>query len=135
MTIIYESSQQSSDFSSAQTQRQQVKQVLRQKINAALLSAQQLPPDACLQEISSKLSDIQLDCQQIQKTFIVVQEKITCNQHGLGGSDRDSATLFRGPSENASVAICVTQKGSLLHRNGDRWHLYKNAGDVHVFST
>ena len=120
---------------SPQNQRERVKQMLGQKIFAALLSAQSLPPDDCLQEVKSRLSDIQAECLSIGKTFIVVEERVTCSQHGLKGRDRDRATLFRGPSETASVAICVTDKGSLLHRNGDSWRVYKNVGDVNLLVT
>ncbi|MEL6384465.1 MAG: hypothetical protein AAFQ89_18815 [Cyanobacteria bacterium J06626_18] len=59
-----------------------------------------------------------------------MQESITCDEYDLGGSFKDKAILFRGPSEDASVAICLTDKGSLLHRNGSLWRLYGNAGDV-----
>ncbi|KAM3097579.1 hypothetical protein ACKFKG_07900 [Phormidesmis sp. 146-35] len=116
-------------------QREQVKRIVGQKINAALLSAQTLSPDDCLGEIKTRLLSIQIECQAIGKSFIVVEERVTCSQHQLKGYDRDKATLFRGPSENASVAICVTDKGSLLHRNGDCWRVYKDAGDVNVLAT
>ncbi|EKQ67987.1 hypothetical protein OsccyDRAFT_4289 [Leptolyngbyaceae cyanobacterium JSC-12] len=111
-------------------QRSRIKQELRQKINAALQVAQCLPPQECLQEIKSRLLAIQADCSLIQKTFIVIEERITCDQYGLGGYRNHMATLFRGPSEDASVAICVTDRGSLLHRNGSPWQVYRNAGDV-----
>ncbi|NJL22628.1 MAG: hypothetical protein HC895_20335 [Leptolyngbyaceae cyanobacterium SM1_3_5] len=117
-----------------QDDRSQFKQILRRKIQIALWTAQTLPVEACLNEIRNQLIVIQNDCERHQKKFIFVEEIITCNQHELGGSDRHSATLFRGPSEDASVAICVTQKGSLLHRNSCPWIAYKNAGDVNAFS-
>lgn len=116
--------------SSNATQRQAIRRELQQKIEAALEAAKPLPPEDCLQEIKDQLLAIQIHCRAIAKTFIVVEEKITCSQYGLGGSDRAIATLFRGPSEDASVAICVTYKGSLLHRNGGSWTVYRNAGDV-----
>ena len=52
------------------------------------------------------------------------------DEYELGGSHQQKATLFRGPSEDASVAICVTSQGSLLHRNGSLWQIYYNAGDI-----
>lgn len=110
--------------------RQQIRQELQQKIESALAAAKALPPDECLQEIKHQLLDIQIYCRTIDKPFIVVEEKITCDQYGLGGCDRAIATLFRGPSEDASVAICVTHKGSLLHRNCGPWTIYKTMGDV-----
>jgi hypothetical protein len=60
----------------------------------------------------------------------VIEEKITCDQYELGGRRQDSAILFRGPNKEATVAICVTAKGSLLHRNDYPWTIYRNAGDV-----
>jgi hypothetical protein len=62
--------------------------------------------------------------------FIVCELRIACDQYDLGGSKHHQATLFRGPSEDASVAICVTEQGSLLHRNDSDWKIYCNAGDV-----
>ncbi|MCL6433564.1 MAG: hypothetical protein K6T90_04990 [Leptolyngbyaceae cyanobacterium HOT.MB2.61] len=114
----------------AQNSRSQIKQELRQKIYTALQSAKNLPPEDCLKEIETRLLAIQSDCRALKKTFIVVEEKITCDQYELGGSNQDTAILFRGPAEDASVAICVTAKGSLLHRNGYPWTVYRNAGDV-----
>lgn len=112
------------------TQRQQVRWEVGQKIQAALQSAQELSPNECLQEIRDCLSAIELDCRAIEKSFIVVEESITCAQYELGGHSHDTAILFRGPREDASVAICVTSKGSLLHRNSSPWRIYRNAGDV-----
>jgi hypothetical protein len=115
----------------AQRQREQIKQVIRQGIDEALQSAKSLSTERSLIEVRNRLSAIQTYCQTVNKTFIVIEEKITCNQHNLGGYETDMATLFRGPSEDASVAICVTHKGSLLHRNGSPWTIYRNVGDVH----
>lgn len=117
-----------------QNARSQFKQILRRKIQLALWAAQNLPAEICLSEIRSQLIAIQSDCDRHQKKFIFREEIITCNQYELGGSDRHIATLFRGPSEDASVAICVTQKGSLLHRNSCPWIAYKNVGDVSASS-
>lgn len=118
-----------------QDSRSQHKQALRHKIQAALWAAQDLPVEACLSEIRSHLLAIQKYCDRKQKKFIFVEETIACNQFDLGGSNRNTATLFRGPSQDASVAICVTRRGSLLHRNDSPWIAYKNAGDVKtVFS-
>jgi hypothetical protein len=110
--------------------RSQVKQDLRQKIQLALQSAKDLPPQQCLREIRNRLLAIQAYCRTINKTFIVVEERITCNQYGLGGQQYNGAILFRGPSEDASVAICVTDNGSLLHRNSSPWKIYRNTGDI-----
>lgn len=122
MSLIFVENQQ------RDRQRSQIKQELRQRIEAALEAAKVLPPGDCLQEIRDNLLAIQCYCKTVEKTFIVVEENITCNQHGLGGSDRNTATLFRGPSEDASVAICVTDRGSLLHRSSCDWRIYRNAG-------
>lgn len=118
----------------AQKRREQIKQMLRQQIGAALHSAQNLPPTERLLDIKTQLAAIQADCRAIEHTFIVVEVHITCNQYGLNGRTQDMATLFRGPSEDASVAICVTARGSLLHRNGGAWVVYYNAGDVNPAS-
>lgn len=118
------------EVASSAQQRQHFKHELRQKIQTALQSAKELAPDACLNEIKNRLLAIQMDCGAIGKPFIVVEEMITCDQYELGGRTQDTATLFRGPHESASVAICVTLKGSLLHRNSNPWQVYRNAGDV-----
>jgi hypothetical protein len=132
MTVVFEHTEQTT---LPIDNRQRVKQALGQKIYAALLFAQTLPPDDCVQEIRTRLLAIQIECRAIGKSFIVVEERITCSQHGLKGRDHTKATLFRGPSETASVAICVTDQGSLLHRKGDCWQVYKNVGDVNIVIT
>jgi hypothetical protein len=118
----------------AQKRREQIKQTLRQQIGAALQSAANLSPADRLQDVKTRLAAIQADCQAIAHTFIVVEVHITCDQYGLNGCRQDTATLFRGPSEDASVAICVTAQGSLLHRNGKDWIVYRNVGDVYPVS-
>ncbi|MBW4693659.1 MAG: hypothetical protein KME27_18090 [Lyngbya sp. HA4199-MV5] len=118
------------DDVAAQLQRSRIRQALQQKIQAALQTAKDLPPQDCLKEIERSLVAIQRYCKRLQKTFIVVEEEITCDQYELGGSKQDTATLFRGPNQEATVAICVTAKGSLLHRNGYPWTIYRNVGDV-----
>lgn len=117
-------------YGDAEARRAKIKQELRQRIQALLQFAKDLPPEECLREIKARLLAIQQYCLTVEKTFVVVEEQITCDQHELGGSDQHQATLFRGPSEDASVAICVTQRGSLLHRNGYSWTIYRDAGDV-----
>lgn len=107
-----------------------VKQELRQKIWQTLEVVKNLPPEAGQCAIRERLLAIQRDCQSVQKTFIFVEERILCNQYDLGGYAGDTATLFRGPNEDASVAICLTDRGSLLHRNGCPWQVYRNAGDI-----
>jgi hypothetical protein len=119
-----------SDHRILQTQRSQIKQELQQRIHEALQSAKDLPPDECLCEIKDRLLAIQKYCETVQKTFIMIEEKITCDQHNLGGCRQHIATLFRGPSEDASVAICVTDQGSLLHRNDCPWKIYRSLGDI-----
>ena len=109
----------------------QIKQELRRRLQEGLYLAKHLPPTHCRNEIREQLTTMQIYCKTVEKTFIFVEERITCNQYGLGGNHADMATLFRGPNEDASVAICVTDKGSLLHRNGCPWKIYKDAGDVH----
>lgn len=108
----------------------QTKHGLGQKIDTALQSAKDLPPQACLVHIRTRLLAIQACCTTIGKVFIVVEERIACHQYDLGGSEHHCATLFRGPSEDASVAICVTDRGSLLYRNSSPWQVYRNVGDV-----
>jgi hypothetical protein len=108
----------------------QIKQELRQQITTTLQYAKQLPPDACLDEVRTRLLAIQAYCETRQKTFIVVEQSIACDEYQLGGNHHDQAVLFRGPNEDASVAICVTAKGSLLHRNGHLWQIYRHVGDV-----
>jgi hypothetical protein len=107
-----------------------VKQTLRRLLQETLRSAQQQPIAERRQFVWKRLCDIQAYCENANKTFIVCELSITCNQYELGGSKHHQATLFRGPSENASVAICVTEQGSLLHRNDSDWKIYCNAGDV-----
>lgn len=115
---------------SDQSQREQIKQEIRQRIQETLQSVRDLPSNDYLNEIRNKLSAVQLYCQSVGKTFIFVEECITCDQYDLGGYYSDKATLFRGPSAAASVAICVTNKGSLLHRNDCPWKIYTHVGDV-----
>jgi hypothetical protein len=118
------------DYLAIQSPQGQIKQVLRQSIHEALQTAKDLNSAACLTEIRDQLDAIQVYCKMVNKAFIVVEESITCDCYGLGGRCEDAATLFRGPSENASVAICVTHKGSLLYRNGTAWRVYKDVGDI-----
>lgn len=103
---------------------------LSQRIHAALQFAKNLPPQDCVAEIRISLAAIQAYCETIRKIFVVVEERITCDQHDLGGSSHHQATLFRGPCKDASVAICITDRGSLLYRNGSEWQIYRNAGDL-----
>ncbi|GAB4228625.1 MAG: hypothetical protein Kow00121_57620 [Elainellaceae cyanobacterium] len=121
-------------FHNQETLQYLLKQELRRRINEALISAQDLPPDQCLHRIKERFSAIQAFCQDIGKTFVVVESQITCNQYDLGGSSKDTATLLRGPDQAATVAVCVTQKGSLLHRNSCPWKIYRNVGDVNPIS-
>ncbi|GEM_PF-1674242 len=133
MTVLFDQKVQISTNSSdaaAQLHRSCIRQELQQKIQTALYLAKDLPPDDCLKEIETSLLAIQIYCKTVQKTFIVIEEKITCDQYELGGCREDSAILFRGPNKEATVAICVTAKGSLLHRNDDPWMIYRNVGDV-----
>ncbi|KYC39853.1 hypothetical protein WA1_28195 [Scytonema hofmannii PCC 7110] len=113
-----------------QEQREQIKQEMRRRIQQALECAKDLSVENCQDEIRSRLFAIQKYCKSVGKTFIVFEERITCDQFGLGGSHEDPAILFRGPNENASVAICVTDRGSLLYRNDSPWQIYRNFGDV-----
>jgi hypothetical protein len=133
MTVLFDDKAQISTNSidaAAQLQRLHIRQELQQRIQTALQAAQDLSPDDCLKQIETSLLAIQTYCKTIQKTFIVIEEKITCDQYELGGRRQDSAILFRGPNKEATVAICVTAKGSLLHRNDYPWTIYRNAGDV-----
>ncbi|MBD3881825.1 hypothetical protein IFO70_08670 [Phormidium tenue FACHB-886] len=118
----------------APSPQEQVKWVLRQSIDEALETAKDLAPSICLAEVRSQLLTIQSYCEAVGKVFIVVEESITCDRYGLGGCSEDVAVLFRGPKEDASVAICVTQKGSLLYRNSHAWRVYRDAGDINPVS-
>ncbi|NJK53541.1 MAG: hypothetical protein HC936_13340 [Leptolyngbyaceae cyanobacterium SU_3_3] len=111
-------------------QQLHVRQELRQRIYTTLQFAKDLPAQECLQEVKTRLLAIQAYCETIDKTFIVVEERITCDQYDLGGYKLNAATLFRGPSADASVAICVTDRGSLLHRTSPQWQAYRNVGDI-----
>jgi hypothetical protein len=115
---------------SDQSQREQIKQEIQQRIHETLQSARGLPSNDCLSEVRSKLLAVQLYCKSVGKTFIFIEECITCDQYDLGGHHGDKATLFRGPNEAASVAICVTNEGSLLHRNDCPWRIYRHMRDV-----
>ncbi|MEM9088851.1 MAG: hypothetical protein AAGC93_08925 [Cyanobacteria bacterium P01_F01_bin.53] len=107
-----------------------IKQTLRSLLQQTLRVAQRRPAAERRQLVRTKLSHIQTYCQEIDKVFIVREVRITCDQYDLGGHQQQRATLFHGPSDDASVAICVTDKGSLLHRNDSLWRVYYNAGDV-----
>lgn len=107
-----------------------VKQTLRRLLQETITVAQKLPVAKRRQFIRQGLENIQDYCETHGKTFIVCELIITCNQYGLGGCQHHSATLFRGPNEDASVAICITEQGSLLHRNDSAWTVYCDAGDV-----
>lgn len=116
--------------SAHQSQREQIKQEIRRRIHEALQVVKDLRPNDCLSEMRNRLWAIQRYCQSVDKSFVFVEEAITCDRYELGGCHEDNALLFRGPNEDASVAICVTDKGSLLHRNSSRWRIYRNAGDI-----
>jgi hypothetical protein len=117
-------------YTSTQNSREQVKQELRQRIAATLQTAKELSPEACFNQVKHDLLALQKYCQMVGKVFIVVEEKITCDCYELGGHHEHAATLFRGPDENASVAICVTERGSLVYRNSTPWIIYRNQGDI-----
>ncbi|MDB9528047.1 hypothetical protein PN498_18780 [Oscillatoria sp. CS-180] len=107
-----------------------IKQELRRRISETLTIAQLLPPGEACDEIRDRLLRMQDYCSSNGKTFIFIEQRINCHQFELGGRNDATATLFRGPSEDASVAICVTDEGSLLYRNDSSWTLYRNEGDV-----
>ena len=110
--------------------KKEIKRQLRQLLKEILLAAQESSHTERVVLLRHGLKAIQIYCRSVGKTFIFCELKITCDEYGLGGSQQQSATLFRGPSEDASVAICVTDKGSLLHRNDSCWTVYCDAGDV-----
>lgn len=107
-----------------------VKQTIRRLLQETLAVAQMLPVVKRREFIRQSLDNIRDYCATYEKTFIVCELTITCNQYDLGGCQHQRATLFRGPNENASVAICVAEQGSLLHRNDSPWTVYCDAGDV-----
>lgn len=117
-------------YTPIKSQRDPIKQELRRRIYETIEVAAELAAGDREDEIRFRLFAIQNYCKTVEKTFIVVEQSITCDQFNLGGSFAETATLFRGPNEDASVAICVTRKGSILHRNGGSWEVYKNEGDV-----
>lgn len=94
------------------------------------LVAQQKPRSERYQTVRQRLNKIQDYCTSVGKKFIVCELQITCDQYDLGGNRQINATLFRGPNEDASVAICMTEQGSLLHRNDSPWKDYCDAGDI-----
>ncbi|MEM9483254.1 MAG: hypothetical protein AAGA83_06130 [Cyanobacteria bacterium P01_F01_bin.116] len=108
-----------------------VKQTIRRLLQETLTIAQKLPVARRQTYIRQSLENIQDYCATFEKTFIVREITISCDQYEIGGSQHHFATLFRGPSKDASVAICITEQGSLLHRNDSPWKVYCNAGDVH----
>lgn len=110
--------------------KQVIKQQLRQLLKEILAAARETHSANRPILIRQGLDRIQTYCKNVGKTFIFCELRITCNEYDLGGSQQHSATLFRGPSEDASVAICVTDRGSLLHRNDSFWTVYCDAGDV-----
>jgi hypothetical protein len=97
---------------SDQSQREQIKQEIQQRIHETLQSARGLPSNDCLSEVRSKLLAVQLYCKSVGKTFIFIEECITCDQYDLGGHHGDKATLFRG------------------HRNDCPWRIYRHMRDV-----
>ena len=107
-----------------------VKQTIRRLLQETLTVAQKLPVAKRRRFVRQSLENIHDYCATFEKTFIVCELTITCDQYDLGGCQHHSATLFRGPSEDASVAICITQQGSLLHRNNSPWTIYCDVGDV-----
>jgi hypothetical protein len=111
-------------------QKEQIKQELRLRIQETLQIARTLPFDIGLEVIKKRLLNLQRYCQSKGKGFIFVEQEITCDQYKLQGSHRDAAILFRGPNEDASVAICLTYRGSLLYRNSSPWIIYRDAGDI-----
>lgn len=110
--------------------KNEIKQELRRLLTETMIIAQGQSVVDRQQFVRRRLRDIQGYCKIFNKAFIVHELEITCDQFDLGGSNRHRATLFRGPNEDASVAICVTDEGSLLHRNGSPWKVFCNAGDI-----
>jgi len=115
---------------SAFHRQEQIKQELRLRVQEILQTTQKLPVSDCLQEVRQRLLNIQEYCRLLGKTFIFVEKEIFCNQYDLQGDVHDAATLFHGPKEDASVAICVTRRGSLLYRNHCPWMVYRDMGDI-----
>ncbi|MEM6521807.1 MAG: hypothetical protein AAF892_13385 [Cyanobacteria bacterium P01_D01_bin.71] len=107
-----------------------IKQELRRRISETLAITRFLPPVAARDEIRQQLAQIQRYCASVDKAFIFVEQRISCQQFDLGGQDDAAATLFRGPNEDASVAICITDQGSLLHRSDSPWRVYRDNGDI-----
>ncbi len=103
---------------------------LRQLLQETLMLARETPAAKRDRFVRNSLKYIQIYCQRVSQPFAFHELEIACNQYGLGGSLHHSATLFHGPNEEVSVAICVTKKGSLLHRNDGPWQVYYSAGDV-----
>jgi len=103
---------------------------LRQLLQETLIAAEEKPAEDRRWFVRESLKYIQVYCKKAGKTFVFCELAITCDQYDLGGRSHQRATLFRSPNEDASVAICVTQAGSLLHRNDSQWRIYSSAGDV-----
>lgn len=115
---------------SEKKRREKIKQEIRRRIGETLQLSECLSANDCLHEVRKGLLATQEYCESVGKGFLFFEEFITCDQYDLGGTSEDRAILFRGPSEDASVAICVTLKGSLAHRNDSPWRIYKNVGDI-----
>lgn len=113
-----------------QIRQDSINQEIRLRISEALQAARNLPPEDRVDEVRFRLFAIQNYCRTVEKTFAVVEQQITCDQFDLDGCADDRAILFQSSSEDISVAICVTHKGSLLHRNSCPWKLDKNEGDI-----
>lgn len=105
----------------------QIKQRIREQIQTLLNAAKALEIEPCVSTIRAGLTQIQLYCTSVGKTFIFVEEVVPCDRHELGGLPTETATLFRGPSTDASVAICI-MRGALLYRNGGAWQNLSKEG-------
>ncbi|MFM7427335.1 MAG: hypothetical protein ACKO7W_20435 [Elainella sp.] len=115
---------------STQIEQEQIRQEQKRRIHAVLQTAVGLPLPTCRDYIRTELLALKAFCRRWGRLFIVIEEQITCAQHDLGGKEEQAATLFRGPDQNASVAICITAQGSLAYRNGTLWCIHRNGGDI-----
>ena len=107
-----------------------IKQEQKRRIHAVLQQAIELPLPTCRDHIRAELLALKAFCERWGKLFVVIEEQISCAQHDLGGKDEQIATLFRGPDQKASVAICITDQGSRAYRNVALWCVHRNKGDI-----
>jgi len=67
----------------AQSQREQIKQEIRQRIQDTLQAVRDLPSNDCLNETRNKLSAVELYCQSVGKTLVVQRTFLSLTMDSL----------------------------------------------------